>query len=334
MSAQTLPARVETAESVSDHFVLGYRPALDGLRGIAILAVLAVHTNHLFGWSLLKAGNNGVDIFIVLSGFLITSILLSEWGKTGSISLKNFYLRRCLRLVPALALLVVAVSLTAGFLLSADEAAQTRRAVPFALLYITDFVIAFDPSIQLGALRHTWSLAMEEQFYLLWPPLLILMLKAGASRKQLVWLALSLALLSALHRAALYQSGASLARTYYGFDARADALLIGCVAGMLVTWDLINGMRSATGPAVLLVVLLLFASDYATPFMHAGGFTLLAFATALIVINVVTAETRVFRLILESAPLVWIGRISYGVYLWHYPVFKSLKYLSVPLPVK
>ena len=168
--------------NTSENFVLGYRPALDGLRGVAILAVLAVHTSHLFGWSMLKGGSIGVDIFFVLSGFLITSILLNEWNNKGSISLRKFYLRRCLRLVPALLLLVVVVHLTANFLLSPEEAAQTRFATPFALVYATDFVIAFAPNIQLGALKHTWSLAMEEQFYLLWPPLLILLLKLEPRR--------------------------------------------------------------------------------------------------------------------------------------------------------
>jgi peptidoglycan/LPS O-acetylase OafA/YrhL len=334
MSAQSIPARLEADVSVPNQFVLGYRPALDGLRGVAILAVLAVHTSHLFGWSILKGGNIGVDIFFVLSGFLITSILLNEWNQTGDVSLKNFYLRRCLRLVPALLLMVLIVYPASSLLFSAEEAAHTRSATPWALMYVTDFVIAFFPNIGLGALRHTWSLAMEEQFYLLWPPLLIILLKTGASKKQLVLLTVSLAVLSALHRAALYQSGASLARTYYGIDVRADALLIGCAAGMAVTWGLIGSMSRVTKPAVLLLALLLVVSDYATPFMHRGGFTVLAFATGLIVINLVTGETGISRRILESPPLVWTGRISYGVYLWHYPIFKALKYLSAPAPVK
>src|SRR5688572_33093349 len=100
MSAQTLPIAVQADLTATGRFELGYRPALDGVRGLAILAVLAVHTNHLFGWSLLKGGSIGVDIFFVLSGFLITCILLEEWEHTGHVSLRNFYLRRFLRLVP------------------------------------------------------------------------------------------------------------------------------------------------------------------------------------------------------------------------------------------
>src|SRR5687768_9163632 len=139
MSAQSLPIAVQAELATTGGFKLGYRPALDGVRGIAILAVLAVHTNHVFGWSLLKGGSIGVDIFFVLSGFLITSILLEEWTKTANINLKHFYARRFLRLVPALVLLAVVLLIVSGLLFSASEAAQTRRTIPIALLYLTDF---------------------------------------------------------------------------------------------------------------------------------------------------------------------------------------------------
>jgi peptidoglycan/LPS O-acetylase OafA/YrhL len=335
MSAPSIPISVEVApSSACEPFVLGHRPALDGVRGIAILAVLAVHTNHLLGWSLLQGGSIGVDIFFVLSGFLITSILLDEWNKTGSIKLGRFYLRRFLRLVPALLLLVATVHLAANFLYSPQEAANTRRAAPLALFYVTDFAIVSFPNIQLGALRHTWSLAMEEQFYLVWPPILILLLKIGSSKKQLILLTVLLALASAVHRAALYQYGSSVVRTYYGVDARADSLLIGCAMGMAVTWGLLGSMHRVTAPALFLLGVVIIASDYDTPFMHQAGFTIVAAATALIILNLVSTETRFLRRILESATLVWIGRISYGVYLWHYAVFKWVKYLSAPWPVK
>lgn len=315
-------------------FVLGHRPVLDGLRGLAIIAVLAVHTNHLFGWSVLKGGSIGVDIFFVLSGFLITSILLSEWNATGNVSLKDFYLRRCLRLFPALLLMIAIVHLLSNSLFLPQEAEQTRKATPLALAYVTDFAIAFAPSIRLGGLRHTWSLAMEEQFYLLWPPLLIVLLRIGVSKKSLILITLSLALVSALHRAALFYLGSSAVRTYYGFDTRADALLIGCAAGMAVTWGLVSGISSLTTPAIFLLGFLMVASDYASPFLHNGGFTVLAAAAAVIVVNVVVAETGWYRRILESAGLVWIGRVSYGVYLWHYPIFKSIGNLNAPWPIK
>src|ERR671926_1306563 len=124
-------------------FRLGYRPALDGVRGIAILAVLAFHTHHIFGWSILKGGTAGVDIFFVLSGFLITALLLEEWQYRSEISLKGFYWRRVLRLVPALLIVLVSLYLFAGVFFTATEAADTRRSIPIAFVYASDFALAF-----------------------------------------------------------------------------------------------------------------------------------------------------------------------------------------------
>ena len=127
MSSATLPLVTElrSTDAVVP-FRLGYRPALDGLRGVAILAVLAVHTNHIFGWSLLKGANTGVDIFFVLSGFLITALLIEEWEQTGDVSLKSFYWRRALRLIPGLLVLLTALYFLSELLFSPAEANATR----------------------------------------------------------------------------------------------------------------------------------------------------------------------------------------------------------------
>src|ERR1044071_207656 len=174
-------------------FMLGHRRSLDGVRGVAVLAVLAVHTNHLGGASLLPGGSLGVDIFFVLSGFLITGLLIEEWSRSGSISLADFYRRRALRLVPALALMLLTLACVSAAVLSAPEAEQTLRALPTAFLYLTDFAISLDGRAALGALRHTWSLAVEEQFYLLWPPLLLVALRARLSGRAIAMLTLTLA---------------------------------------------------------------------------------------------------------------------------------------------
>ena len=334
MSAQSLPVTAERDLALSPSFELGYRPSLDGVRGVAILLVLAVHTHHMFGWSLLKGGSIGVDIFFVLSGFLITSILLEEWAQTGSVSLRNFYVRRGLRLVPALILLLITLLLLSNFFFSQEEAAQTRWTIPIALVYLSDFFASLVPATPLGALRHTWSLAMEEHFYLLWPPFLLLLLKTGCSRRVLVVLTVSLALTVCCHRALLFQFGVSPARTYYGFDTRADALLIGCAAGMAVTWGLFREMSRLNALALALIVPFAISTDFASPIMHAGGFTVLAAATALLLMNLVLKEKGTLHALLEAKPLVWVGRISYGLYLWHYPMFKWIKYVSAPWPVK
>ena len=316
-------------------FRLGYRPALDGLRGIAILAVLAVHTHHIFGWSILRGGNIGVDIFFVLSGFLITALLLEEWQGAGAISLPGFYWRRVLRLVPALLVLLVSLCLFADVFLPIGEAGATRRSIPVAFLYASDFGLAFF-RMRLGALQHTWSLAIEEHFYLVWPLFLLAALKLGTSRKRLVVIALSLAVASAIHRAVLFQLGALPVRTYYGIDTRADALLIGCATGMCVCWGFLRpaSLRRLIVPAIAFIVALMIATDYATPFMHVGGFTLLATAAAVIVGWLVLGPANYLSKVLEYRPLVWVGRISYGLYLWHYPIFKASSLLRLSWPVQ
>ena len=334
MSAPSVPVAIERELTAYGSFELGYRPALDGVRGVAILLVLAVHTHHLFGWSLLKGGSIGVDIFFVLSGFLITCILLDEWAGTGTVNLRHFYLRRCLRLVPALVLLVLALLLLSDVFFSPQEAAQTRRTAPIALLYLTDFFASLSPERVLGALRHTWSLAMEEHFYLIWPPVLLWLLKTGCSKRVLFALTVSLALAICFHRAMLFQFGLSPARTYYGFDTRADSLLIGCAAGMAVSWGLLRGMSRLNMLGIALIVVTAIGTDFASPKLHAGGFTILAATTALLLINLVLTDKGTLHTVLESKLLVWVGRISYGLYLWHYPMFKWVKYLNAPWPVK
>jgi len=302
---------------------------------MAILCVLAVHTRHICGWPLLQGGNIGVDIFFVLSGFLITTLLVEEWEHAGTISLKSFYWRRALRLVPALLLLLVSLYYLADSFLLPAEAVDTRRAAPVAFVYASDLAMAFF-NLRLGALQHTWSLAIEEHFYLIWPLLLFAGLKLGLSRRRLVMITLLLAVASAVHRATLQQLGALPVRTYYGIDTRADALLIGCATGMCVSWGLIRArsFRSLLAPALLFVFVCLIATDYTSRFMHLGGFTLLAVATAVLLVNLVLSPASYTSAFLEYAPLVWLGRISYRVYLWHYPVFKATSFLRAGWPLK
>ena len=337
MSSATLnlvSAKARLDEEVAP-FRLGYRPALDGVRGMAILAVLAFHTHHLFGWSLLRGGNIGVDVFFVLSGFLITTLLLEEWEGTRIISLKSFYWRRALRLIPALVLLLTALYFLSDVLFLRAEANDTRRAIPVAFVYASDLALAVF-NLRLGALQHTWSLAMEEHFYLIWPVLLLTFLKLGVTRKRLVIITLLLAAASAMHRATLQQLGALPVRTYYGIDTRADALLIGCATGMCVSWGLIRvqSFRLLLLPALLFISVCLLATEYATPFMHLGGFTVLAAATAVLLVNLVLSSGSYTHRIFEYGPLVWVGRISYGIYLWHYPVFKATSFLQANWPGK
>ncbi|HWS89459.1 MAG TPA: acyltransferase [Pyrinomonadaceae bacterium] len=339
MSAETVSiAPVQTAgrpRTGAADFRLGHRRSLDGVRGVAVLAVLAVHTHHLGGARLLPGGSLGVDIFFVLSGFLITGLLIEEWSRSGAISLLDFYRRRALRLVPALALLLLTLACVSRLALTPQEAEQTVRAIPVAFLYMTDFVVSLDGRAALGALKHTWSLAVEEQFYLLWPLLLLAALRARLSVRAIALLTLALAIFVALHRSMLWQGGAPVTRTYYGADTRADALLIGCVAAMALYWNLAAPVgRGVASAAAAVLALLLLCTDYATPAMHLGGFSLAAAAAALVILRAVAAPSALTRVVLEAGPLVWAGRVSYGLYLWHYPVFKAVARWGAPGPLK
>lgn len=294
-------------------FRLGYRPELDGMRGIAILLVFFHHA----GIPIVHGGHIGVDIFFVLSGFLITALLWQEHEKYGRISLKNFYIRRLLRLTPALALLLV---LFGGFTLltkSGEALIKTGKAILFTALYISDFALAFDFAA-LGSLEHTWSLAIEEHFYLLFPLTLVLLLAKKWSRKSMLWLFGILIVLIAIHRAILWgPTQQEVHRVFYGFDTRADGLLIGCVLGLLVSWNKLSPIKwtMALPASVILFFACIFVSwDSA---VYAYGLPVINLSTALVLAFILTSPPAW----LANRALVWIGVISYGLYLWHNLIF-------------
>ena len=207
-------------------FKLGRRPALDGLRGICVLLVIALHADLPFS----KGGFLGVDGFFVLSGFLITTLLVEEWHRAGKISLRAFYIRRALRLFPALLVLLVFSVLITLLLLRGDAAASSWRGIFLASFYASDWatVIFGNNSSGLGIVQHTWSLGVEEQFYLLWPLLLVFMFTLRMRTKWILAVVSLLIVASALWRALLLEQGEWIERVYKEFDTRADALLIGC----------------------------------------------------------------------------------------------------------
>jgi peptidoglycan/LPS O-acetylase OafA/YrhL len=320
-----VPAAPNAAPQSSSVIVrLGYRPALDGVRGIAILAVLAVNSLLPF----FRGGFIGVDIFFVLSGFLITSLLMEEWFSSGTISLKHFYARRALRLLPALFVLLIASCLY-GFLFQSREMAMvTWREVLWVFFYFANWMLTMKHEV--GSLDHAWSLSVEEQFYLLWPILLLALLRLRAKRDQMLVLLLLAIVGSFAWRAFLWHRGAHYLRLYYGTDTRADALLIGCVIGMLFSTgrfrssDLrVYALLALFGGAFLFGVGMLVTHD--SPFLYRGGFTLVALAAAGVIVEIVSSPTNFATRILSASPLVWIGRISYSLYLWHYPVLHALR---------
>jgi peptidoglycan/LPS O-acetylase OafA/YrhL len=298
---------------------------LDGLRGVAVLAVILFH-----GFpGVVRGGWLGVDVFFVLSGYLITSLLVTEHERTGRVALRSFYARRALRLVPALLVVVAAHSLFS--LWRPDRGAgDVARTDGVVLLYLSNWARAFAWDVHLDALAHTWSLAIEEQFYLLWPLALLLLLRCASLRVAAASTALA-ALGVAAWRAALFASGCEIERVYSGFDARSDGLLLGSAAALYAHSGADVGLATRTGRAlslawVLLSVWAVMAVDFRSTPVYGGlllGFAL-GFAAALP--SVAVAPGRWTSAVLRSPPLVWTGRISYGLYLWNVVVLECVPF--------
>jgi peptidoglycan/LPS O-acetylase OafA/YrhL len=319
---------------------LGYLPALDGVRGVAILIVLSAHT---IAW---PTGRLGVDLFFVLSGFLITTLLMQEWKATGTINLRGFFRRRALRLLPALAAGLMAFLVLSAFFAAfgpSDYPSFTKSLAGAALgaSYVINIIQAAGYEVPRGLL-HLWSLATEEQFYLIWPVVLVVALRA---RVRVGFMAVALggvAALIAVNRFHLSHEGADWFRLIAGPDVRFDALLIGCLFGLVLTAGLpgpfgiaaVRRWGRRAGALVIASCVLLTTSDtdalvewLIVAFNLSGGLVILSLA--------VDRETRTSRFL--SRPwLVRFGRISYGLYVWHMIVMwtpPSWGYFPLPLGV-
>jgi peptidoglycan/LPS O-acetylase OafA/YrhL len=279
-----------------------HRPELDGLRGIAILVVLGAHTG-VPGFSE-GGGGAGVTLFFVLSGYLITGLLLAERTRNGRVDLRAFYIRRALRLFPALAavlIVVAALALTGLMPQAASEEVDYRIVLLGVVCYVANWVAVAGQSI--GMLGHTWSLAVEEQFYILWPTLLLAGLRLGRQRMALI--VLLLIFLDTPYRLLLDLNGGFM-HVFVGTDTRGDALLFGCVLAILETrWHVTVGWLGLLGVAALAA---LWPADPGL------GAQILFIPAAAIVSTLAVAGCPT---ILAWRPLAFIGKISYGLYLWH-----------------
>ncbi len=310
-----------------------YMPGLDGLRALAVLAVVAYH----LGARWAQGGLLGVGVFFTLSGYLITDLLLSQWETTGRMRLADFWRRRARRLLPALFVMLTVVAAWVT-LLDRQELPAIRGAVAASAAYVgnwwliaqhSSYFAQFAPPMPLD---HLWSLAVEEQFYLVWPWLLWLGLRWVRGRPwgftRLAVATLLLAVVSAVAMDLLYRPGYDPTRVYYGTDTRAFAVLIG--AALAIVWPsrllgsevtasarwILDGIGAA-GLAVI-VALIVRTSEY-SPFLYRGGMALLSVGTALVVGAAASPVSRL-GLMLGWRPLRWIGVRSYGIYLWHYPI--------------
>ena len=264
-----------------------------------------------------------MDLFFVLSGFLITSILVGEHDTTGGIRLKRFYLRRALRLMPAFVSLLAFTTLL-GFL-SKSHLGNSIEAGFFAVTYTMNWYRAFGGG-HLWLLGHTWSLAIEEQFYLVWP---VALLAIKARHRALVVFTLICAVIG--WRCWMVAHGASTDRIYYGFDTRADALLIGCL--LAVSPGIFPKHGFACIVAISVIVLGSFQADRDGAFTQIIGMPAIALATAVLIAGLISGN--VFARLLSFPPLVFTGRISYGLYLWHLPIFNLFlaKFSQPPIAI-
>lgn len=297
---------------------LGRRPALDGLRGLAILMVLL---DHMALSGLSSAGSVGVTVFFTLSGFLITSLMLEEHGSTGRMRLGAFYRRRALRLLPALFTLCGAM-LVAWRVIGPGAATPTD--VLLALSYFGNWFSA--AGVDLHGLTHTWSLAVEEQFYLFWPCLFGLLARWGNLRRRLSWIAGAGALTFCLVRLLEWSHGSGR-WVYFATEARADALLVGC----LVAARLHQSADRRADPRIANLAVIGMVPLFAT--VSVGRAVLLPTLAPLLAAVVIVAVVRGdYSGWLTTPWLVYLGRRSYALYLWNFPLLWIGPTLLEPLP--
>src|SRR3954471_10725816 len=300
----------------------GYRPALDGLRAVAVTAVVGYHLG--YGW--LPGGFLGVDLFFVLSGYLITGLLLDEHGRTGRIGLARFWARRARRLLPALLIMLVAVAAAVRLWSPPGVWLGRRDDLVATLFYYANWhFVATDQSYFADAaaqspVRHAWSLSIEEQFYLVWPFLILLALRR---RRRFLAVGLAVATVaSAVLMVAVYDP-VSPTRAYVGTDARVQQLVAGALLALVIRTALVvpgRLVRYAGRPAAAgTVALLLTVRDSGGLYYH-GGASLAAFVFAALVWALETRPSSAVARALSTRPLRAVGTVSYGLYLWHWPV--------------
>ena len=367
---------------------LGHLPGLDGIRGVAVLSVLLFHG----GVSWAPGGFLGVDVFFVLSGFLITSLLIEEWGRTGAVGLGGFWVRRARRLLPGLLVLVAGAAVYAWLIASPEALAGIRHDVFATLAYFANwhfiasqasyFARTGDPS----PLAHTWSLAIEEQFYVVWPLLVLAVLRGRRPLGRLALLAAAGLVASATAMAVVYRPDADPSRVYYGTDTRSHVIMAGALlavglaawrrrvagreadpaprpatAGRIGGWlrrrtgpDLFDqdavdaqaggsggaGARGRAGrmalgaaavPAAAAVLWAMGVAQGTDAWVYRGGLVAVAAGVAVVIAAVAIVPASPVPWLLSRSPLRFVGRISYGMYLYHWPLFLVLDHARTGL---
>ena len=312
-----------------------YLPSIDSLRALAVLAVIIYHVDVNY----LPGGFLGVDLFFVLSGYLISSLIIKEYRKTGSLNLYNFYIRRARRLLPAVYFMIT-VGLVVMVLFNEVLLRKSHLDAIFGYIYSSNWWYIFhklDYFDSFGAqspFKHLWSLAIEEQFYMIFPLLFLLVNGTKKSKdgtyklnKNFLYVVVGLILVSLIAHILLFDIN-NISRIYFGTDTRAFSLLVGVVGAILYPMErlhakvtpqqnMIYSLVSLVSIATLITVMI-YTSEYNT-WLYRGGFLLVAILGLIVIISSGKQHTLMSRL-LSFKPIVFIGKISYSLYLWHFPV--------------
>ena len=312
-----------------------YLPSIDSLRALAVLAVIIYHVDVNY----LPGGFLGVDLFFVLSGYLISSLIIKEYRKTGSLNLYNFYIRRARRLLPAVYFMIT-VGLVVMVLFNEVLLRKSHLDAIFGYIYSSNWWYIFhklDYFDSFGAqspFKHLWSLAIEEQFYMIFPLLFLLVNRKKKSKdgtyklnKNFLYVVLGLILVSLIAHILLFDIN-NISRIYFGTDTRAFSLLVGVVGAILYPMErlhakvtpqqnMLYSVVSLVSIATLITVMI-YTSEYNT-LLYRGGFLLVAILGLIVIISSGKQHTLMSRL-LSLKPVVFIGKISYSLYLWHFPV--------------
>ncbi len=310
----------------SKRWRLGQVAPFDGLRAVAVISVMLYHANVPY----LPGGFVGVDVFFVLSGFLITALLVQERDRFGRVDFMRFYARRSLRLFPALLAMMAVVTPILVLWPQGSLRSDSLATVPWTLGYLSNY-LAMVVDRSLGVFGHTWSLAIEEQFYLLWPPVLVAILHRRSARGAAIFAATG-AVVVAVGRALVRFWFENVEFTYFPLHARADALLIGCAGALLMTSAPANTVarvtarlsKAAAGAAVVLALAALFG-NIASGWMYVVGLPIVSLASVLVIAQLAGHSSSLVGRCLCLPPLMYLGTVSYGLYLWHFPIFELVK---------
>jgi peptidoglycan/LPS O-acetylase OafA/YrhL len=303
-----------------------YIPGFDGLRALAVMAVIAYHLHIPYT----QGGFHGVTVFFVISGFLITSLLLHEWADNQTIQLRSFWIRRAKRLLPAMFLLLILLNIVTP-LIRPEGISSLRQDTFAAFFYYSNWhyifldLSYFDTFETPSLLTHFWSLAIEEQFYIVWAVLILLLLKYIRSHKAIFSFIILASLFSIVRMTTMHDPNLDPSRVYYGTDTRMFSLLIGASFALIQPTNSQAKIKSwiyevlAIAGLLVIFIMVVFTHQYDS-FIYNGGMAILSITTAMVVFILNQTPTVFISKLLELPLLKWIGLRSYGIYLWHYPV--------------